>query len=184
MASDFSLIKTSLDGVFQIQCKIAADNRGKFIKNFRASHLKELGLETHFVEEFVTTSHKNVVRGLHFQLPPHDHAKLVSCFGGEILDVVVDLRRGSPTYGKHEAFHLKEDLGRSIYIPKGFAHGFLALTNHAIVHYQVSTEHAPSADSGILWNSAGITWPIESPIISARDSQFVGLKDFQSPFTI
>ena len=181
---DFSLLKTSLDGVFQIQCKVASDNRGRFIKNFRASHLKELGLETQFVEEFVTTSHKNVVRGLHFQTPPQDHVKLVSCFGGEILDVVVDLRKGSPTYGKHESFHLKEDLGRSIYIPKCFAHGFLALTDHAVVHYQVSTEHSPANDAGILWSSAEIKWPVESPIISERDSKFVALKDFQSPFAL
>lgn len=179
---DFTLHKSELEGVFQIQGKVANDNRGRFIKNFRASHLKELGLETRFVEEFVTTSHKNVVRGLHFQVPPHDHVKLVSCFGGEILDVVVDLRRGSPTYGKHETFHLKEDLGKSVYIPKGFAHGFLALTDRAIVHYQVSTEHAPSADAGILWNSAGIAWPVATPIISARDSQFPTLQQFQSPF--
>jgi dTDP-4-dehydrorhamnose 3,5-epimerase len=179
---DFSLLKTALDGVFQIQCKVSTDNRGRFIKNFRASHLKELGLETQFVEEFVTTSSKNVVRGLHFQSPPEDYIKIVSCFGGEILDVVVDLRKGSPTYGKHERFHLKEDSGRSIYIPKGFAHGFLALSDHATVHYQVSVEYAPSCDTGILWDSAGIEWPVESPIISARDSQFVGLKDFQSPF--
>jgi dTDP-4-dehydrorhamnose 3,5-epimerase len=180
---DFTLHKTSLEGVLQIQCKVAEDNRGRFIKNFRASQLKELGLETRFVEEFVTTSHKNVIRGLHFQSPPEDHVKLVSCFGGEVLDVVVDLRTQSPTYGKHETFHLKKDLGKSIYIPKGFAHGFLALTDYATVHYQVSTEHAPSFDSGILWNSAGIAWPAEKPIISTRDSQFAALKDFQSPFT-
>jgi dTDP-4-dehydrorhamnose 3,5-epimerase len=179
---DFSVEKTSLEGLLKLQCKVFNDARGSFVKNFRETHLKSLGLETHFPEEFVTTSVAGVLRGLHFQTPPHDHIKIVSCFAGEVLDVVLDLRKSSPTYGRHEAFSLREDAGLSLYIPKGFAHGFLSMKDGSVVHYQVSTEYAPTHDSGVLWNSAGIAWPVKDPVVSTRDQGLSRLADFKSPF--
>ena len=101
---DFTIAQTSLEGVLVLQCRVAEDARGRFIKNFRESRFSELGLETHFPEQYVTTSGRDVLRGLHFQTPPHDHVKLVTCFSGEILDAVLDLRKGSATFGRHELF--------------------------------------------------------------------------------
>jgi len=179
---DFQVRPTPLEGLFELHCKFARDERGTFLKNFRHSQFRELGLETSFPEEFVTTSQKGVLRGFHFQTPPHDHVKVVSCLAGSIRDVVVDLRRSSPTFGHHEVFELSPDQGRSIYIPKGFAHAFLALEDQTVVHYQVSTEHYPLHDAGIKWDSVGVEWLVKDPMISARDLKFPAFREFDSPF--
>jgi dTDP-4-dehydrorhamnose 3,5-epimerase len=179
---DFTVEETTLTGLLKLQCPVFEDNRGRFIKSFQESKLSELGLETHFPEEFITTSGKNVIRGLHLQLPPHDHIKIVSCTAGEIWDVILDLRRGSSTYGKYEAFSLRENSGLSLYIPKGFAHGFLSMKDKSIANYRVSTEHSPAHDTGVLWNSADINWPMSNPIVSERDQRLKSFSEFNSPF--
>ena len=172
---------TDIEGVFTIDNFHAEDTRGIFVKTYNAEKFKEAGVKEIFKESYYSKSFKNVIRGMHFQTPPHDHLKMVYVTEGEIMDVVVDLRRNSSTFGKNIAVNLKE-FGRSVLIPKGCAHGFLTLTNTARVVYVVSSVYNQSADTGILWNSFGLDWGISSPIISERDRSFVQLSHFDSPF--
>lgn len=178
----FDLKPSSLAGCFEVQPKVFSDERGRFIKIFHEQAFAEQGLETGFAEEYYSLSHKNVIRGLHFQLPPMDHVKMVYCVAGEVLDVVVDLRVGSPTYGQHALFELSADKANSIYIPKGMAHGFCVRSEQAIMVYKVSTVYSPTHDAGISWDSVAIPWPIGEAIISARDRGFQTFEKFESPF--
>lgn len=178
----FELVPSKLAGCVALQPKAFSDARGRFVKVFHEGAFRELGLHTDFAEEYYSVSHRHVIRGLHFQTPPHDHVKLVYCVQGDVLDVVLDLRVGSPTFGQHATFHLSADAANSIYIPKGMAHGFCALSEQAIMVYKVSTVYAPHNDAGVRWDSAGIDWPTSSPIVSARDAGFAGLGQFDSPF--
>jgi len=152
------------------------DERGVFFKPFHAGQLKALGIDFEIRESICSVSSKNVVRGMHFQTEPHAQAKLVYCPYGAILDVILDLRKGSPSYGKHFAAELSAQNGHSLFIPEGFAHGFLALTEGAVTSYLLNKEHQPEADTGILWNSFGFEWPVENPIVSERDRGFINLK--------
>lgn len=167
--------------------KVFRDERGLFIKPFHAGLFAELGLETDFKEDFYSVSKKGVLRGFHFQTPPEQHSKLVYCSRGSILDVVVDLRVGSNSYGECSSLELSESNGKALFIPEGMAHAFLALSDEATVHYKVSTVHAPAFDSGLLWSSVGFDWSSylsgrSQPIVSPRDAGFQALKDFTSPF--
>jgi dTDP-4-dehydrorhamnose 3,5-epimerase len=176
------LIPTSLPGCFEIRPFFARDKRGTFVKTFHAERFAEAGLPVEWREEFCSSSRKGVIRGMHFQTPPHDHEKLVYCIQGLVLDVVVDLRRTSPTFGRHVAVRLDAARGHGVMIPKGMAHGFLALTDDVLMTYKVTTVHAPAHDAGIHWDSFGMDWGIEQPIVSARDSAHPTLGDFASPF--
>jgi len=168
---------TQLDGVFEIENKVFEDHRGKFVKTFHEDAFKSHGLEYDFKESFYSVSKKNVLRGMHFQLPPHDHAKLVYVTDGEILDVAVDIRKNSPTFGEYFSTKLSSGNAKSLYMSKGFAHGFLTLSNSATVTYLTTTIHAPEHDSGIRWDSFGFDWwGCDNPIISNRDEAFEGLK--------
>jgi dTDP-4-dehydrorhamnose 3,5-epimerase len=175
--------ETLIPGCYELQPNAFKDERGFFIKTFHRDVFEYNGLETNFVEEYYSFSHKGVLRGLHFQLPPMDHVKLVYCVYGRVLDVIVDLRVGSPTYGDFEIFELSDEQANMVYIPKGLAHGFYVLSESAIMMYKVSTVYSPEHDTGILWNSIGIPWPDEKPIISKRDSEFLAFKDFKSHFS-
>lgn len=166
----------------EMQPKAFSDARGKFVKVFHEQGFRDLGLHTDFAEEYYSVSHRNVIRGLHFQTPPHDHVKLVYCVQGEVLDVVLDLRVGSPTYGQVATFKLSAERANSVYIPKGMAHGFCALSDEAIMVYKVSTVYAPHNDAGVRWDSVGIVWPTNTPIISERDAAFAPFDQFESPF--
>lgn len=174
--------KTAIPGCYELSPTVFKDKRGLFVKTFHQDIFSENGLETHFTEEYYTLSHRDVVRGLHFQVPPMDHVKLVYCVAGEVIDAVVDLRVGSPTYGQFEVFTLSAKKGNMVYIPRGLAHGFCVLSESAIMQYKVTTVYSPEYDSGILWNSAGIPWPCEAPVISERDRGFPALSGFSSPF--
>ncbi|HOJ93656.1 MAG TPA: dTDP-4-dehydrorhamnose 3,5-epimerase [Fervidobacterium nodosum] len=176
------IFKTNIPGLFLINAKKFEDGRGLFLKIFEFEFFQKLGLETNFMEDFFSISKKNVLRGLHFQIPPMDHVKVVYCSFGKIFDVVVDLRIGSPTYGKAETFELSPESGLVLYIPKGLAHGFLTLSEMAVVNYKVSTKHSPEHDKGILWNSVDIDWPVNEPILSQRDRNFPKLCEYKSPF--
>lgn len=178
----FDFKESKIAGCFEIQPKVFEDERGRFVKIFHEQAFAAQGLETNFAEEYYTVSNKNVIRGLHFQVPPMDHAKIVYCVAGEVLDVVVDLRKGSPTYGHYAQFELSVNKANGVYIPKGMAHGFCALSEQAIMVYKVSTIYSPAHDTGLLWNSAGISWPTSKVIVSARDQNFSTLKQFISPF--
>lgn len=167
--------KTSLDGVYEIENDIIRDDRGIFIKTFHYDVFENKGLEKNFKESFYSVSKKNVIRGMHYQIPPHDHAKLVYVVSGKILDVVVDIRDGSETYGKYFSTRLSAENGKSLYMAKGFAHGFLTLSDHATVVYMTTTVHNPESDSGISWDSFGLDWGCSAPILSSRDLSFSGL---------
>jgi dTDP-4-dehydrorhamnose 3,5-epimerase len=134
------------------------------------------------VQPALTVSAKGVLRGLHFQLPPHDHAKLVYCTAGEVMDVAVDLRVDSPTFRQFVCLTLSADQGNMIYLPPGLAHGFYTLSDSATLVYNVTTVYAPSHDAGIRWDSVGIPWPDQDPRVSERDHGFVAMEVFDSPF--
>ncbi len=178
----FDLKPSKIPGCFELQPKVFEDARGRFVKIFHEQAFAAHGLETAFSEEFYSVSHKNVIRGLHFQSPPMDGIKVVYCVKGEILDAAVDLRVGSPTYGQFDLFDLSSAKANIVYIPKGVAHGFCVLSEQAILVYKVSSMYSPSHDSGVLWNSVGIPWPITEVVLSARDSTFPRLDEFESPF--
>lgn len=167
-----NIIKTNLDGVFEIQNKKFEDQRGVFIKTFHENIFKETGLESDFKESFFSISRKGVLRGMHFQLPPKDHAKLVYVTGGEVLDVAVDIRKGSLTYGQYFATILSQENAKSLYIGKGYAHGFLTISESATIVYLTSTVHSPENDTGIHWDSFGFDWGVKKPILSERDGSF------------
>lgn len=178
----FSINSSHLAGCFEVQPKVFQDERGQFVKTFHIQAFAEYGLETNFSEEYYSISHKNVVRGLHFQLPPMDHVKMVYCVAGEVLDVVIDLRVGSPTYGQYVLFELSSAKANSVYIPKGMAHGFCVRSEQAIMMYKVSTIYSPAHDAGILWNSLNIPWLTKDAVLSARDQNFPTFAQFESPF--
>jgi len=178
----FSLRETKLPGCFEVQPRIFDDDRGRFVKVFNKDEFVRLGLEVSFKEGYYSHSKFGVIRGMHFQLQPSDHAKLVYCVQGEVQDVILDLRKGSPTYGEADSIKLSADQGNYLYIPKGLAHGFCTTSKVATLVYNVSTVYNPQRDSGILWNSFGYNWPNLEPVISARDSNFLPLSAFNSPF--
>lgn len=176
--------ETDIPGCFEIVPRLLTDERGSFVKTFHHDTFQQHGLETEWREEYYSVSRKGVLRGLHFQIPPHAHAKLVYCTAGRVLDAVLDLRIGSPAYQRHELFELDAETAHMLYLPKGVAHGFYTLSDSATMMYKVSTVYAPACDTGILWNSAGIPWPDKTPIVSARDKAFPVFADFRAnPFS-
>lgn len=174
--------RTRIPGLLEILPPLHEDERGTFVKTVRRDLFAAHGVKTVFEEEYYTRSRQGVLRGLHFQLPPADHAKLVLCADGEALDAVVDLRAGSPTYGLFEIFPLCGAIPKVLYIPPGLAHGFLVTGPHALMFYKTTSAYSPEHDSGILWSSAGIPWPVAAPVLSARDRAFPPLSGFRSPF--
>ena len=172
-----------LPGCFELRSRVFVDARGRFAKTIHAGLFAAHGLRTDFVEQYYSVSARGVVRGLHLQLPPHEHAKLVYCPSGEVLDVVVDLRRGSPTFGRHVLVTLSAQRGNALYVPAGVAHGFLATSAETLMVYNTTSVHAPEHDGGIRWDSAGVPWPLErEPVVSERDARLAALADFVTPF--
>ena len=163
---------------------LAAASPRTFVKTFHAERFTERGLPVDWREEYYSKSVKGVIRGMHFQTPPHDHEKLVYCMQGQVLDVVVDLRKHSPSFGKHVAIQLDAERGHGLLIPKGMAHGFLALTDTVLMAYKVTTVYAPANDAGIRWDSLGVNWGVDQPIVSTRDRAHPPLADFVSPFLL
>jgi len=163
------------------------DDRGCFSEIFHEKRLYDLGITCRFVQDNQASSKRaGTLRGLHFQLPPAAQAKLVTVLRGRILDVIVDVRRGSPTFGKHVSTELSAESGRQLYIPVGFAHGYLTLEDDVVLMYKVSDYYAPAYDGGICWNDPGIAipWPFKNAdiIISDKDGRLPSLKEFASPF--
>lgn len=175
-------ISQLLPGAVLLQPKVLSDVRGEFVKTFHSVAFTELGIPFVPVEEFFSISHKHVLRGMHFQLPPHDHAKLIYCVVGRVLDVLLDLRKASPSYGCTASVELSDANRHMLFIPSGLAHGFLALESNTVMVYQTSTVHAPAHDAGIHWDSFGFVWPREKPVTSYRDAAFPPFADFNSPF--
>lgn len=163
------------------------DERGWFAETFHERRLRALGIDCRFVQDNQSCSkRKGTLRGMHFQAPPAEQAKLISVLRGKILDVAVDVRRGSPTFGKHVSAELSADSGHQLYIPAGFAHGVLTLENDVVVNYKVSGFYAPAHEGGIRWDDpdVGVAWPIEPGAITLteKDRRLPLLKDFDSPF--
>jgi dTDP-4-dehydrorhamnose 3,5-epimerase len=178
------LVDTPIEGLHEVRGLIGKDRRGLFVKTYREDLFEKRGLNTVWREQFWSTSSRGVLRGMHFQGPPADHAKLVACVHGVIWDVGVDLRRHSRTYGEHFATELSSECGKSLYLPRGVAHGFKSLSEGSVVCYAVETAHSPQLDMGVRWDSCGIEWPEtdEPPVISERDAGFRALEDIESPF--
>lgn len=180
------VIKTDIEGVVIIEPRIFEDARGYFFESFSQREFEEKVGKIVFVQDNESKSSYGVMRGLHFQRPPFTQSKLVRCVKGAVLDVAVDLRKGSPTYGKHVAVELTEDNHRQFFIPQGFAHGFAVLSDEAVFQYKCDNFYAPQADGGIsiLDESLGIDWkiPTEKAILSDKDTKHPLLKDFESPF--
>jgi dTDP-4-dehydrorhamnose 3,5-epimerase len=174
--------ETEIPGCYEVQPRLLKDDRGVFVKTFHAEEFRSLGLCADWKEQYYSASNQGVLRGLHFQHPPHDHAKLVYCTIGSVEDVVLDIRAGSPTYGKSIVLELSAAKGNMIYLPKGLAHGFCTPSEPATLVYNVSSIYEPDADSGIRWDSIGVRWSIRSPLLSNRDLTFPALDEFQSPF--
>ena len=170
-----------------VAAKRHVDERGWFSECFHKARLHALGITCDFCQDNQSRSSRaGTLRGLHFQVPPAAQAKLVSVLRGKVLDVVVDVRRGSPTYGKHVSIELSADQGHQLYVPAGFAHGFLTLEDDVLLMYKVSQYYAPAHDGGIRWNDPDIAvaWPIKESdiIISDKDRRLPFLKEFSSPF--
>nr|WP_240352603.1 dTDP-4-dehydrorhamnose 3,5-epimerase [Pectobacterium versatile] len=172
MGNNVKINTTNLANLYEIENRLFKDERGFFVKTYHAPTFIENSLENNFTESFYSTSHKGVLRGMHFQLPPYDHTKLVYCASGEILDVVVDIRIGSKTFGNYFSTILSAEKANALYIGRGYAHGFLTLSESATMVYMTSTVHAPDYDAGIRWDSFGFDWGIDKPIISTRDLSF------------
>ena len=181
-----NLIKTDIEGVVVIEPKVFGDNRGYFFESFSEREFCEKVAQVRFVQDNESKSRYGVLRGLHFQKPPHAQSKLVRVIKGAVLDVAVDIRKGSPTFGKHVAVELTEDNHRQMFIPRGFAHGFVVLSEEVIFQYKCDNFYAPEADGGISIKdeSLGIDWqiPTESALLSEKDLKHLCLKDFDSPF--
>lgn len=182
------VIKTKLDGVVIIEPRIFNDARGYFFESFSQREFDEKVRPIHFVQDNESMSSYGVMRGLHFQRPPFTQSKLVRCVKGAVLDVAVDIRKGSSTYGQHVAVELTEENHRQFFVPRGFAHGFAVLSETAVFQYKCDNFYAPEADGGISIadESLGIDWriPVESAILSEKDKNHELLKDFDSPFSI
>ena len=170
--------RTKIEGVFIIDNFNAADDRGLFVKSFNKNTFKENNIDFEIRESYYSISNKNVIRGMHFQLPSFDHEKLVYVPKGSILDVIVDLRKKSKTYKQHISINLSEENKKSVFIPKGLAHGFKSMKDGTITVYNVATEYNPKSDMGIKFNSFGFDWESESYIISERDTAFLTLEQF------
>jgi dTDP-4-dehydrorhamnose 3,5-epimerase len=178
-------IKTKFEDAWFIKPKMHRDNRGFFVESYTRKIFDSHGIQAEFVQDNHSMSvSAGVLRGMHFQLPPFTQSKLVRVVHGAIFDVIVDLRKNSPTFGTGEGFTLTDKDGAMLFVPKGFAHGFCTMVPNTEVFYKVDAYYAPDHDCGIRWNdpNLNITWPDTSPILSEKDTQLPFFKDFVSPF--
>lgn len=181
-----NIIQTSIEGVVIIEPRLFRDARGYFFESFSQRAFSGQVRPVDFVQDNESCSTYGVLRGLHFQRPPHAQSKLVRCVRGAVLDVAVDIRRGSPTYGRHVAVELTEENHRQLFIPRGFAHGFAVLSEEAVFQYKCDNYYAPEADGGISIRDAslGIDWriPADRAVLSEKDTRHPLLRDFVTPF--
>lgn len=176
------IIQTLFDEVKLIKNFCARDQRGSFVKIYNSSEYQKMGLKMECVESYYSVSGKDTIRGMHFQLPPYDHGKLVHVLSGAIKDVVLDLRRSSVSYGKCMEIQLCEGKPYTLYIPSGFAHGFQSLEEQTVVMYYVTCGYEKEYDAGIRWDSIPYEWDAAYPVLSDRDRSFPLLQEFQTPF--
>jgi dTDP-4-dehydrorhamnose 3,5-epimerase len=181
-------IETKISNVIIIEPSVFGDERGYFLESYNQKKFEEVIGKTSFVQDNESKSSKGVLRGLHFQKPPFDQAKLVRCIEGSVLDVAVDIRKGSPTYGKHVAIELTGENKRQLFVPRGFAHGFSVLSKTAVFAYKVDNDYAPKYDAGIRWNDTNlnINWGLEENevLVSEKDKALPFLLEFDNPFNL
>ena len=182
------IIKSDIEGVVIIEPRIFEDSRGYFFESFSEREFVEKVCNTRFVQDNESKSSYGVVRGLHFQLPPHAQSKLVRVVEGAVLDIAVDIRRGSPTFGKYVAVELSAENHRQLFIPRGFAHGFAVLSEEAVFQYKCDNYYAPQSEGAVVWDdpALGIDWgvPADKAILSEKDMKHPLLKDADIPFVM
>ena len=178
--------KTLLTGILHIIPKKLGDNRGYFVETYSRKIYENFGIDLEFVQDNQSfSSNAGTVRGLHFQIPPHTQAKLISCNRGAIFDVAVDIRKGSPTYGKWIGYTLSKENGAQLYIPSGFAHGFITLQSNCEIFYKCTEYYAPESERALRWDDPDINidWPLKGPVtLSKKDANAQFMADFVSPF--
>lgn len=181
-------IETKISDIIIIEPTVFGDTRGYFLESYNKKKFEEVVGKTSFIQDNESKSSKGVLRGLHFQKPPFEQAKLVRCIEGEVLDVAVDIRKNSKTYGQHVAVLLSVENKRQLFVPRGFAHGFLVLSDTATFAYKVDNTYAPEFDAGIRWNDKelNIQWGLEESevLVSAKDAELPFFLEFDSPFTL
>ncbi len=179
----FKLLHTDIPDVKVVEPKVFPDERGYFLESFKKSDFISLGIERDFKQDNHSFSVAGTLRGLHFQKPPYAQGKIVRVVVGRIIDVAVDVRVGSPTYGRYVSVELSADNHLMLWVPEGFAHGFLALTD-SLVLYKATSEYNKASEGGLIWNDpdVGIKWPVETPILSEKDTQWPKLKNLKSGF--
>jgi dTDP-4-dehydrorhamnose 3,5-epimerase len=180
----FEFKELKIKGVILIIPKVFDDNRGFFVETYNKSDFKKNGVDVNFAQTYFSNSKKNVLRGLHYQLNPYSQAKLIRVIKGSIVDVVVDIRKNSPTYGEFVSVKLDSDSKQMLFVPEGFAHGFYVLEDDTEVSYKLTKEYNFENERGIIWNDAelGIKWPDDNPILSEKDSKYPLLKDAYNNF--
>jgi dTDP-4-dehydrorhamnose 3,5-epimerase len=171
-------------GLILLEPEVYEDGRGVFMEMYNRSDLRRAGINDDFIQDNYSRSSRGTVRGLHWQAAPIAQSKLISCVGGEIFDVALDIRKGSPSFGRYKEVILSEDNRKMFYIPKGFAHGFAVLSDEAEVIYKVDNYYSPEHERGCIWNDPGlgIEWPVEDPILSDKDLRLPLLKDADTGF--
>lgn len=182
----FDFKRLEIPEIVLVEARRFADDRGVFAETYKRSAFSAHGIRETFVQDNLSHSRRGVLRGLHYQKHPKAQAKLVTVLRGEVFDVAVDLRRGSPTYGRWVGLTLSAEPFRMLYVPTGFAHGFCVLSESADVVYKVTEEYAPDLDRGIIWNDPeiGIEWPVAEPILSAKDAQLPSLREADNNFEL
>lgn len=177
-------IKLAIEGPMLIKPKVFGDNRGYFFESFNEVMFQDAGILEHFKQDNQSLSNKDIVRGLHYQAPPFAQGKLVRVIKGSVLDVIVDIRSGSRTYGQHYIVELNEENFLMLWIPEGFAHGFRTLADNTIFSYKCTQTYAPNAEGGLMWNDPelGIDWGISNPVLSEKDKNYLPFNQFNSPF--
>ncbi len=176
------IIDTEFESLKIIETYLFIDERGKFGKTFNSKLFSSYNMYPNFKEFFYSISGKDVIRGMHFQIPPFENEKIVFVVKGEIIDVVLDMRKSSKTFGKYFSIELSDENGKALYIPKGFAHGFKGIKDENIVCYLTTSVYSKEHDQGIKWDSFGFDWNCKTPVISERDQRFPAFEEFKSPF--
>lgn len=181
----FRKLETTIPGLIIIEPDVFGDHRGYFKETYNAPAFKALGLDMVFIQDNLSYSRRGILRGLHFQAPPFDQGKLVSVLEGHVIDVAVDIRKGSPTYGQHVAVELTGENHRMFYVPPGFAHGFAVLSETCYFAYKCTNIYDRPSEGGLMWNdpALSIQWPVQDPVISDKDKDYIPFEQFQSPFT-
>ncbi len=180
------VIDTGFPGLFELEPRVFEDARGYFYESYNKSQFEQLGVREEFVQDNQSLSQSNVLRGLHFQAPPHAQGKLVRVITGAVLDVALDIRKGSPTYGKFHTVELTEENKKLFWIPAGFAHGFCTLRDNTIFAYKCTDVYNKPSEGCILWNDhdLAIDWGLDDPIISEKDKEGTPWAEFESPFEL